>query len=63
MKRVLINPDKCLNCRECKVAESCPQNAIFREDANDKPWVNSQQCVGCKICKAHCINDALVEEQ
>ena len=62
MKRALINPDKCLNCSECNVALLCPQKAIIREQATDKPWVDFQLCRGCMKCKTYCNDSAVLEE-
>jgi len=62
MKRALINPENCLNCPECNVANFCPQKAIIRERPVDKPWVDFWLCRGCMKCKQLCVNDAILEE-
>jgi len=59
MKRALINPEKCLSCQPCQVAEKCPMHAILRETAEDKPWVDFYHCSGCAKCKAFCPHRAI----
>lgn len=61
MKRALINAKKCLNCIPCPVLEQCPNKAVFREEANDLPWVDFYPCSGCLKCKALCLAGAIEE--
>ena len=62
MKRALIDPAKCNNCQPCVVLENCPTNAAFREDAEDKPWIDFYHCRGCMKCKSLCEYQAIIEE-
>ncbi len=62
MRRALINPEKCLNCQECKVDVLCPQKAIIRENPTDYPWVDFMLCRGCMKCREFCNNHAVLEE-
>lgn len=61
MKRALINPEKCQNCKSCCVVENCPMTAVFRESSTDKPWVDFYRCSGCMKCKILCPNDVIEE--
>jgi len=62
MKRALIDPEKCRNCSACAVNEKCPENAVIREEATDKPWVDFYKCRGCMKCKLFCPNGSIIEE-
>ncbi len=59
MKRALIQPRKCQNCQPCEVARQCPMTAVFREEADERPWVDFLRCSGCLKCKLFCVNDAI----
>ena len=61
MKRALVDPEKCENCKPCQVEIQCPMTAAFREQANDKPWVDFYRCCGCIKCKVFCKKDAIKE--
>jgi MinD superfamily P-loop ATPase len=61
MKRALISIEKCVNCQPCPPAELCEMKAIFRESAQDKPWVDFYQCGGCLKCKPRCKAGAIEE--
>ena len=59
MKRALIRPEKCSNCQPCEVEEQCPMKAVFREEANERPWVDFYRCSGCLTCKTLCVGGAI----
>ena len=59
MKRAIIKPSKCLNCEICTALENCPLGAIFREDREDKPWVDFYKCTGCMKCDSTCNGKAI----
>jgi len=61
MKRALVDPLKCVNCEICAVDEQCPQKAVIREDATDKPWIDFYHCRGCMKCKLFCGYSAIIE--
>ena len=61
MKRALIRPDKCINCKPCEVEEQCPMKAVFREEASERPWVDFYRCSGCLKCKTICVSEAIEE--
>ncbi len=61
MKRVLIRLEKCSNCQPCEVALRCEMKAVFREEADDKPWVDFYRCSGCLKCKPVCLGGAIEE--
>lgn len=39
-------------CDPCE--ESCPVGAIYMEDINDVPTVDTEKCTGCSICVENC---------
>ncbi len=51
MKRALIRPDKCTNCMPCEVERQCENRAVFREERDERPWVDFYRCSGCLKCK------------
>ncbi len=61
MKRALIRPDRCSNCQPCEVEQQCETKAVFREAADEKPWVDFYHCSGCLKCKAVCVSGAIEE--
>ena len=61
MKRALIRPDKCINCQPCEVERQCAMTAVFREQANERPWVDFYRCSGCLKCKVICVSGAIEE--
>ncbi len=61
MKRALIRPDRCSNCNPCEVEEQCEMKAVFREAADEKPWVDFYLCSGCLRCKPVCPAAAIEE--
>ena len=61
MKRALIQINKCVNCERCEVLDGCPMTAVFREAAQDKPWVDFYRCSGCMQCKTWCVAGAIEE--
>jgi len=62
MKRAMIDPKICRNCDICQVEINCPQKAVIREEAADKPWIDFYHCRGCMKCKSFCKNNAIIEE-
>lgn len=61
MKRALLNPEHCQNCTPCRVQTQCPMQAVFRESAGEKPWVDFYRCSGCLKCKGFCPHQAVTE--
>lgn len=61
MKKAIINPDTCENCKICSVEVHCPGTAIIREDETDKPWIDFYRCRGCMKCMNYCHNKAINE--
>jgi len=59
MKRVMIVPKKCQNCPTCEIEIICPKKAIFREEPNEKPWIDFYKCSGCLKCKPLCRSEAV----
>lgn len=59
MKRAIIKPEKCVNCEVCEPLEHCPMNAIFREEADETPWIDFYKCSGCMKCKVLCCARAI----
>ncbi len=59
MKRAIIKPENCKNCSECAVIIICERDAIIREDAKNKPWIDFYKCSGCMKCKPACQFDAV----
>ena len=51
MTRALIRPDKCSECQPCEVERQCAMKAVFREDPNERPWIDFYRCSGCLKCK------------
>ena len=49
-----IELNKCKNCKPCKVAEKCPNNAIIPNQE-----INLQKCIGCGICEKLCEYQAI----
>lgn len=61
MKRALIDPERCSNCQPCRVEQACEMQAVFREQPEERPWVDFYRCSGCLKCKATCPNGAVEE--
>lgn len=61
MKRALIQPRRCLNCRPCPVQTQCAMDAVLRETEDDKPWIDFYRCSGCLKCKLVCPGGAIEE--
>ena len=61
MKRAIINPAKCNNCKPCRVELECLHHAVIQETLDDKPWIDFYLCVGCMKCKGFCPNRAIEE--
>jgi MinD superfamily P-loop ATPase len=61
MKRALIRPDRCTNCQPCEVERQSEMKAVFREQADERPWVDFYLCSGCLKCKAVCPAGAVEE--
>jgi len=61
MKRSVIRPEKCKNCTPCLIDAHCPNRAVIREDAGDKPWIDFYKCNGCMKCAGFCKNGAVEE--
>jgi Pyruvate/2-oxoacid:ferredoxin oxidoreductase delta subunit len=61
MKRALIRPDKCTNCMPCEVEGQCENQAVLREEPDERPWVDFYRCSGCMKCKAVCVCGAIEE--
>ncbi len=59
MKRAVIKPEKCINCRSCSIQENCSNKAIIREDPSEKPWIDFYRCSGCLKCVRYCKNNAV----
>ena len=57
----MIRPEKCGNCQPCEVERQCPKSAVFREEPQERPWVDFYRCSGCLSCKAVCVNGAVEE--
>jgi len=52
-----ILDSKCIKCRECLML-GCP--AIFLKE-HQRPYINSQVCTGCALCKQVCSRNAIKE--
>ena len=61
MKRALIQPERCSNCQPCEVEVQCAMKAVFREQPDERPWVDFYRCSGCLKCKAICVGGAIEE--
>lgn len=49
-------------CRQCKDAEcerACPVNAIFRDSGTNALRIDTDVCVGCKLCVDACTYKAM----
>ena len=54
MRRALVYAERCQNCQPCLAELGCTMQAFFREEPDDKPWVDFYRCSGCLKCKAAC---------
>lgn len=61
MRKAIIKPDVCENCKTCCVESLCPGTAIIREEECDKPWIDTYRCRGCMKCLAYCSYRAVGE--
>lgn len=62
MRRAIVDPKRCKNCKVFQVAIKCDQDAIIRETAEDYSWIDFYHCRGCMKCKQYCVHGAVMEE-
>ncbi len=53
-------PVFCLHCAEAPCIESCPAEALCRDDQTGAVLVNDEACTGCETCITVCPLHALV---
>ena len=47
-------PISCQQCQNAPCISACPRKAIYRDNIIDCVIVNSDLCIGCKMCVAAC---------
>lgn len=53
---IIINIEKCKNCKPCPAMENCPNSAFF---VSDRIRINPLRCNACKKCIEFCKYDAI----
>ena len=47
-------PKVCMQCQDPACMSVCPNNAIYRDDLLNRVMVDSDRCIGCRLCVMTC---------
>jgi Fe-S-cluster-containing hydrogenase component 2 len=47
-------PNVCKQCSKAPCVEVCPKDALVRDKATDAVIVNTDDCIGCRLCVRAC---------
>jgi len=52
-------PTSCQQCEDPPCLASCPEEAICKDDELGRVVINSERCIGCKMCFSACPTGAM----
>ncbi|RJP69455.1 MAG: 4Fe-4S dicluster domain-containing protein [Candidatus Abyssobacteria bacterium SURF_17] len=44
----------CCHCAQPACAEACPEDAIYKRDADGVVLIDAERCTGCRVCEDAC---------
>jgi len=52
-------PTTCQQCEDPPCLASCPEEAIYKDDELGRVVIDSERCIGCKMCFSACPTGAM----